>query len=371
MSVAGLRKAGKKYATQYARVTIVSFVAATVVAAVVGAVRNGRPISVLPQWIDLPQFVRVFVLSFVLFFIVGLLVRLLKQHSTDLKQLWEDRLGGPLVERWNGLARRTQAIISGVLAAVAAGVGTAVAGFVYTVPSAVIGGACLLAWPVGTYWALRQRPSVEGTSGITGLVATRSRYGELRHLETRTVALLIGFVIGAASGSGLWLLGVDTAVTATIATLVWLAATVIVYNRYETVLMRRTELAIVSTESITADDEIELTIKNRGRETVELVNPTLRDTTHEHYQFTEELGVQPGGKTTLKLPSTFTVSTTTAERTLPLGYTLDRSQDAPIVYSQTGSAFELQQGRETDWPETNTEYGSQSRPGHTITTSDS
>jgi hypothetical protein len=66
----------------------------------------------------------------------------------------------------------------------------------------------------------------------------------------------------------------------------------------------------------------------------------------------------------VRLPASFTATPTTAERTLPLGYTLDRSQEAPIVYSKSGSAFELQHDRtDTDteeWTDRDEQYSPQS-----------
>jgi hypothetical protein len=234
-----------------------------------------------------------------------------------------------------------------VATAVVAGTAAAVAGVVYAVPLSLIATVALFAWPVGTYWSLR-RQSTADSANIGESVAVRSRYADPRQQETRTVALLGGFLIAAATGTGLWVVGVDTAATAGIAGLVWLVATVIVYNRYESTLTERTALAIVSTTTTTESDGLELTIKNRGEETVDLTNPTLEDTTHERYRIGRQLTLQPGGCATIQLPSSFTWSSTTAERTLPLGYTLDRSQATPIVYTQQGTAFELQHDGQTE-----------------------
>jgi len=335
-----LTKGAKKYAAQYLRVTLLSLVVAAVVTAVVSAVGDLRQFAVLPAWLG-PLFLRVFVQVFVVCFVAGLLIRLLSAHKSDIQQAYDERIGDPLVDRWNGLARRTRAILTGILMTVVAGAGAAAVRIVYTVPLASIVAVCLLAWPVGTYWSLT-RQSTGDSPGVGTSVAVRSRYAELRQQETRTVALLVGFLLGAATGGGLWLLGAGIAATAVIASLVWLVATVLVYNRYESALTERTELAIVATEPTTAGDAVELTIKNRGDETVILSNPTVTDTTHERYRIGSDLTLQPGSCATMRLPSSFTWSTTTAERRLPLGYTLDRSRASPRIYTQQGDAFELQ-----------------------------
>lgn len=346
MLLARLKKSGRKYAAKYLRLTLLSLVVAAVVTAVISAVGNPRQISVLPERLG-PPLVGVFIQVLVVCFVGGLIIRLVSAHSADLKQAWNERIGGPLVDRWTGLARRTRAIITGVATAVVAGTAAAVAGVVYPVPLSLIGAVALFAWPVGTYWSLRRQSTAE-SANIGKSVVVRSRYADLRQQETRTVALLGGFLIAAATGTGLWLLGVDTAATAGIAGLVWLVATVIVYSRYETILTERTALAIVATTTTTESDGLELTIKNRGEETVDLTNPTLEDTTHERYRIERQFTLQPGGCATIQLPASFTWSSTTAERTLPLGYTLDRSQAAPIVYTQQGTAFELQHDGQTE-----------------------
>jgi hypothetical protein len=340
MFVKRLRKVGKKYAAQYLRVTLLSVVVAAVTTAIISAGGNLRQLAVLPAWLG-PSFLRVFVQAFVVCFVIGLVLRLLSARKADIKQAYDERIGGPLVDRWTGLARRTRAVLTGLLTALVVGGVAAAAGVVYTIRPPLIAGVCLLAWPVGTYWSLG-RQSTDTSSSVGTSLAVRSRYADLRQQETRTIALLVGFLIGAATGGGLWLLGVDTAPTAVIGGLVWLVATVIAYNRYESKLTERTALAIAATEPTEAGEAVELTIKNEGYETVELTNPTIRDTTHERYRIGRELTLQPGGCTTMRLPSSFTWSSTTAERTLPLGYTLDRSQAAPIIYTRQGEAFELQ-----------------------------
>lgn len=359
MFVKRVQKAGKTYAAQYLRLTVVSVVIAAVVTAVVGAVGTPRRISLLPARLG-PPFVGVFLQTFVVCFVVGLVGRLCTQYSSDIKQFCSDRLN-PLVDRWNGLARRTRAIISGIVTAVVASGITATASVVYALSVSAVVSVGLAAWPVSTYWVLRQPRSTDVSSGEEA-VAVRSGYAELRRLETRTIALLVGFVIGTATGGGLWLLGVDTGVMVIVTGVVWLVGTVIVYNRYETELTRRTELAIVGTA--TTDDEIELTIKNEGSETVDLTNATITDTTRTRHRLGTRVTLQPGATTTVTVPSTFTLSPTTAERTLPLGYTLDRSQETPIIYARTGSVFELQHDGADESPAwTGAEsYSSQSTP---------
>lgn len=354
-----IRNAATNYVPAYLWLTVVSVVVAAVVTAVLGAVGTPRRLSVLPERFG-PPFVGVFLQLFVVYFVVGVVGRVCKQHSSDLLQFCRNRLH-PLVDRWGQLARRTRALITGVLTTVVVGVVTATAGVIYGVPVSAAVAVGLTVWPVSTYWVLRQPRSTAVSSG-TESVAVRSGYAELRRLETRMLALLVGYVIGAATGGGLWLLGVDRRAIVIAAGVVWMGGMGIVYNRYARGLTRRRELAIVGTT--TGDDEIELSIKNRGGETVELTNATITDTTGTRYRLGTLLRLQPGATTSVTVPSTFRLTPTTAERTLPLGYTLDRSQETPIIYARSGSVFELQcddVDENSAWTDSES-YSSQSRP---------
>ena len=363
MSIKQVRKAGTKYAKRYARLTVVSAVVAAVLTAIVGAVGDPGRLAVLPGWLDRPAFVAVFVQTFAACFAVGLLVRVLARNWTKLKTLWTDSIGGPLADRWRGLTRRTQAVLIGFATAIVAGGVTAGVGLLTPVPRWLVAVGALLAWPVGTYWGLaRPRPTV-GTADDAG---GRRRYAELRHLETRTIALLVGYLIAATTGGGIRLLGVGPAVTVAVALAVWLVATVIVYDRYERVLVERSVLAVADTDRANGREGVELTIANTGHEPVALPAPTLVDTAGDRYRLAERLTVQPGGTTAVELPAAFRLTPTDAERTLPLGYTLDRSRAAPCLYTETGGAFVLQSSEpdsEPAWPETvESDTGTVGRP---------
>jgi len=361
MSIKQARKAGKTYAKRYARLTVVSLVVAAVVTAIVGAVVDPSRLAVLPGWLDRPAFVAVFVQTFAACFALGLLARVLARNWTKLKTLWTESIGGPLADRWRGLSRRTQAVLIGFVVAVVAAVVIAAGRLLAPVPRWLIAVGGLLGWPAGTYWGLaRPRPTVGGSTdtddadGPTSDPGGRRRYAELRHLETRTIALLVGYLLAAATGGGIRLLGVDPAVTVAVGLSVWLVATVVVYDRYERVLTERTALAIAETGPASGHDGVELTIANRGHEPVALPAPTLVDTAGDRYRLAERLTIQPGGTVTVELPAGFRLTPTDAERTLPLGYTLDRSRAAPSLYTEAGAAFALQPVETDDepaWPE--------------------
>ena len=360
MSIKQVRKAGKTYAKRYARLTVVSMVVAAVLTAIVSAVGDTGRVALLPRWFDRPAFVAVFVQTFLTCFAIGLLVRVLARNWTKLKTLWTESIGGPLADRWQGRTRRMQAVLIGLAAAVVAGGVAAGVGLFRPVPRWLVAVGSLLAWPAGTYWGLaRPRPAADGDSDDSG---SPRRYAELRHLETRTIALLVGYLIAVATGGGIRLLGVDPTVTVAVALSVWLVATVIVYDRYERVLAERSALTIADTGPARGGEGVELTIANTGHEPVALPAPTLVDTAGDRYRLAERLTVQPGETVTVELPAAFRLTPTDAERTLPLGYTLDRSRAAPSLYTETGVAFTLNPSESDDepaWPD-DIEYDTES-----------
>ncbi|WP_253738353.1 lamin tail domain-containing protein [Halohasta salina] len=362
MSITQVRKAGKKYAKRYARLTVVSAVVAAVLTAIVGAVVDPSRIAVLPEWLDRPAFVAVFVQAFAACFALGLLGRVLARNWTKLKTLWTESIGGPLADRWRGLTRRTQAVLVGLVAAVVTGGLIAGVDHFTAVPRWLLAVGPLLTWPAGTYLGLaRHRPTVDGGRDDNG--GKWRRYAELRHLETRTIALLIGYLIAAATGGGIRLLGVNPAVTVAVGLSVWLVATVVVYDRYERVLTERSALAIVDdTDPASGREGVELTIANTDHEPIALPSPTLVDTAGDRYRLAERLTVQPGGTVTVELPAAFRLTPIDAERTLPLGYTLDRSRAAPSLYTETGTAFALQPAETDDEPAWSAEVAYDTEP---------
>ena len=338
MSISGLRKTGETYAKRYARLTMLSVAIAAVLTAVVGAASTPGRLAVLPGRLSIPPTVAVFIQFFGLCFALGLVGRVIYQNLGKLQSLFAEWIGNPLRERWGRLARRTQAVLFGLCWTLVSG-GLAAAGVVYYgLPLALVAAVMLCTWPPSTYWLLGRRPATGSTDAEQHTV--RLRYPTLRQLETRTIAALAGFLVAAVVGSGLWLVGVEPRWAAVVAVLVWLVSTVVGYNRYASALETRSELALV--DHRTRDDgTVELVVRNDGLEPVFLTRATITDTRTERYYLTDSIQLSPASRATLRLPSSFAVSPTDAERTLPLGYTLDRSQPTPVLYSQSGIAFEL------------------------------
>lgn len=339
MSISGLRNAGETYAKRYARLTMVSVAVAAVLTAVVGAASTPGRFAMLPARLSIPPTAAVFVQWFGLCFAVGLVGRMLSGNLEALRAAFAEWIGNPLCDRWSRLARRTQAVCVGVCCGIVSGGIVAVGVLYYGFPNAAVAATILATWPLGTYWLLSRRPTTVSNSERS---AVRLRYVTLKHLETRTIAVLFGYLFASAVGSGLWLLGVELRWAGVVGLVVWIVSTVVVYNRYASTLQLGSELLILETYS-RENGQVELVVQNDGREMIDLTGATITDTRTSRYHLTDSLRLSPADCATLRLPASFTVAPTDAERTLPLGYTLNRSQPTPVVYTWGGDAFELSQ----------------------------
>ena len=337
MSISGLQKTAEKYAKRYVRLTLLSIAAAVVLTAIVGVTGTHSRVSVLSGRLSIPPVAAVFVQLFGLCFAIGLLGRLLFRVGKKLRSLVTEWIGNPLRARWARLARRTQALVFGVCCMLLSGAVSTAVVLYYDYPVPIVAAVMLCTWPVATYWAVRRRRAVRVEAGST---TVRTPYAELRQLETRTIALLVSFVPASTVGGGLWLLGVERLSAVGVAVLVWAVSTVVVYNLYASSFETQSALTIVAAGS--RDDEIvELVVRNDGYELVDLTSATITDTRMDRYHLTDPLQIPPASSVTLCLPESFAVLPTDSERSLPLDYTLNRSQPTPIIYTQSGAAFEL------------------------------
>ena len=338
MSISGLRKAGETYAKRYARLTMLSVAVAAVLTAVVGTASTPGRIAVLSNWLALPATVAVFIQWFGLCFVVGLMIRILSQNFSKLQAVFAAWIGDPIGEHWSRLARRTQAVLFGSVCTLLAGTVAAAGVFYYGYPYVAIAAAMSCTWPLATYWLLGRRPTSVPTQSTI-----RTRYATLRHLETRIMSVLFGFLCTVVVAGGLWLLGVELRWIGLVGLVVWVVSTVIVYNRYAATLERRSALTILDS-TVRENGQVELVVRNDGEDTLDLSRAMITDTRIDRYHLTDSLQLSPAGSATLCVPESFTVAPTDAKRTLPLGYTLNRSQPTPVVYTRSGIAYELTHG---------------------------
>ncbi|WP_245853055.1 hypothetical protein [Natrinema ejinorense] len=316
-------------------------VVVTAVAVVTGLV-DYVPESTVPvtDWVLSPRVVlliTVFVLAVV---VIG--VRLLYLQYKDA-----------IADQWDQLSIWAQATIAGAVCGLLVATGLGIATLVGVVsPVSVLAGS-LIAWPVATVLTLRQRrePDTDDSPSALRSVLIRTGYAQVKHLQTRTLAGIVGFVGAVLASVGTralvsWLPWFDGTLTqlqtVVLAAVLWLIATVLVYNRYESTISDRTDLRIVAVSRLESRDGRELMVKNTGITPVELTQAKIRDTKHDLYQFDVGVTLEPGERCSFELPATFLLESNEAAMDLPLGYTLKQGGEHPIVYTRTGDQFVLQ-----------------------------
>ena len=263
------------------------------------------------------------------------------------------RDGTRAVEHWERLSSRVRALIAGAGCGTLVAIGLGVATLAGAVPLVFVPVGSLVAWPVAAVWTLRQRSTsntADSPSVLESLLITAG-YAQVKQLQTRVLAGLVGFAGAVLGGIGLhallsWLPWFDVTLsllqTAVVTVCLWLLATVIVYNHYEAAITDRTDLHLVTVSRPELRDGRELTIKNDGTAPVELARAKLRDTNRDCYQFDVGVTLEPGACCSFAVPASFSLEPNDAATALPLGYTLTQGSKHPTLYTRDGEQFVLQ-----------------------------
>ncbi|WP_226483054.1 hypothetical protein [Natrinema amylolyticum] len=261
-------------------------------------------------------------------------------------------------DQWERLSIWAQATIAGGSCGALVAVGLGIAVIAGSVPLSFVLAGSLIAWPVATVLTLRQRrepDTADDSPSALRSMLIKAGYAQVKLLQTRTLAGIVGFTGAVLGGLGIrvllsWLPWFDGTLThlqtVLLAAFLWLVATVLVYNRYESAISDRTDLRIVAVSSPESRSGRELTIKNDGVDPVELTQAKIRDTKRDLYQFDAGTILEPGECRPFEVPEAFLLEPNEAAMDLPLGYTLKQGGEHPIVYTRTGEQFVLQGGND-------------------------
>lgn len=260
-----------------------------------------------------------------------------------------------IASQWGQLSTWAQAMVTGGACGLLVAFGLGLAAIARLVPMAFILAGSLVAWPLATVLSLRQRrePEPDDKSSALQSLLVKTGYAQVKRLQTRTLAGIVGFVVAISGTVAIRALVAWFGESLTPLQLVllvaflWLVATVLVYNRYESTTSERTELYIVEVSTPASGNTRELTVKNGGTSPVDLANAKLRDTKRELHQFDVEVTLEPGERRSFEIPDTFSLEPNDTAMELPLGYTLKQGGEYPVVYTRTGALFGLRGGTET------------------------
>lgn len=263
-------------------------------------------------------------------------------------------------------------VVGGALAGLAAGGVVAYDTWYASVPDYYATIAFLASWPLLAMvlgWKFRKRPSGSDGDPFVATVLIKSGYAQLERLESRTVAVLLGFVVALSVGVGLWWWGIELAYAAAFALVLWPLVALAGFGHLEKKRhnLERSDLVVVTVSDRDASDTRELTIRNDGDEPISLAKAKIRDTEYDRYRLGVDVTIGVGQRCTFDIPATFSLEPNDVGYTLPLGYTLKQGAIAPVIYTRDGDAFalykedvdaETMSSQEFDWYRTESSSGS-------------
>jgi len=238
-----------------------------------------------------------------------------------------------------------QALVAGgALAGLVAGCVVAYDTYYVAVPDYYATVAFLASWPILALLLVRTFHKQTGDSDpFVATVLIKSGYTQLERLESRTVAVVVGFVVALAVGVGLWQWGIDLAYASAVALVLWPLVALAVFGHLEKkrATLERSDLVVVAVSDRGGSDARELTIRNDGDEPISLAKAKIRDTEYDRYRLGVDVTIGVGQRCTFDIPPSFSLEPNDVGYALPLGYTLKQGAIAPVIYTRDGDAFAL------------------------------
>jgi hypothetical protein len=204
----------------------------------------------------------------------------------------------------------------------------------------------LVSWPSITAMALLQQRCIDGECPRT--TAMFVGYTHAKGLESRTLAIIIGSIVGVLGSLLTWVISVrigsyGTAIPAAVVGLLfWVGSTIVVYNRYEKQTAEQADLSIIEINRSETQATWELRIRNESNEIIDLSLAKIRDTKLDIYTLGVDRKLGPGEVCTFNAPEQFRLGPNDESWELPLGYTLKQGSEMPAILTQSGGVYRLQ-----------------------------
>lgn len=235
-------------------------------------------------------------------------------------------------------------VVGGALASLAAGGVVAYDTYYGAVPDYYATVAFLASWPVLALTLVRTfRTQADDSEPFVATVLIKSGYAQLERLESRTVAVVVGFVVGLSVGVGCWQWGIDLVYASAAALVLWPLVALAVFGHLEKkrTTLERSDLVVVAVSDREGAGTRELTIRNDGDEPISLAKAKIRDTEYDRYRLGVDVTIGVGQRCTFDIPPSFSLEPNDVGYALPLGYTLKQGAIAPVIYTRDGDAFAL------------------------------
>ncbi|WP_323190538.1 hypothetical protein [Halostella sp. PRR32] len=254
-----------------------------------------------------------------------------------------------ILGRWEALSTWSQGTLIGFVSALFFAIGLAIASLFYTFPLYLIPVGFLVAWPLSaavTLLKVRGGTKEESPSTLRSAFV-RTGYAQMKSQESRTLAVLVGFLVAILGGlviryATVWYFGTYSLLAPILGgLLVWLLVAMIAYNRYESTTSERTDLVVVKVTAPESRAGRELTVRNEASHSIDLAKSKIRDTEYDLFRLGIDVMLGPGEVCTFEIPDQFSLAPNDDATDLPLGYTLKQGGQTPVIFTQSGEKFTL------------------------------
>lgn len=185
--------------------------------------------------------------------------------------------------------------------------------------------------------------SAQRERGYLSELLVRSGFAQVRRIQSVTVALALGVLLGAI-GAVLASLTVDNlVVTLLVFFLAWLLGSYLSLRWFRRTDVAHSDLVIVDVRERSSGGRRELAVANERDERVDLRDAKIRDTGYDLYRTNIDVVLGPGQTEAFDIPPSFSLfpSTEAMASDLPLGFSVSQSADAPVIVTRDGEKFEL------------------------------
>lgn len=247
---------------------------------------------------------------------------------------------------WAQIATWAQAALVGLVGALGVTVVLLAVQTLWNIPDLAVVSGFLLAWPVATGMGILRQRCIEGD--CPRKTSMRVGYTHAKGLESRTMAIILGSLVGILGGLLTWYGSVrlgewdPTLPAVVVALLLWITVTIVMYNRYDEQMTQQTDLAIVAVNRPETRETCEIHIKNESSDPIDLSMAKIRDTEFDLYRFGIETILGPGETCTFNAPEAFKLAPNNDFWELPLGYTLKQGSETPAILTRDGEMYGLQ-----------------------------
>ena len=201
--------------------------------------------------------------------------------------------------------------------------------------------------------------SAQRERGYLSALLVRSGFAQVRRIQSVTVALALGFLLGVIGALLASLTVGNLLVTVLVFLLVWLLGTYAALRWFQRTDVAYSDLVIVDVRERSSGNRRELAVANERDERVDLRDAKIRDTGYDLYRTNIDVILGPGQTETFDIPPGFSLfpATEAMASDLPLGFSVSQSADAPVVVTRDGQKFKLR------WADGVREQGGRGAPG--------